>query len=120
MKVTLDIPDGIVCGFFNGVEITSEGMSLVSYQLGSDDLTDGKTRNCPGRRRSEMIYNYCNHTEGKCPCLTCAERDCPSCDGTGPGKYGVDTDRLCARAKAYCESGRSEFGDRKRPESEAQ
>ena len=37
-----------------------------------------------------MIYNYCNHTEGKCPCLTCAERDCPSCDGTGPGKYGVD------------------------------
>lgn len=43
-----------------------------------------------------MIYNYCNHTEGKCPCLTCAERDCPSCDGTGPGKYGVDTDRLCA------------------------
>lgn len=30
-----------------------------------------------------MIYNYCNHTEGKCPCLTCAERDCPSCDGTG-------------------------------------
>lgn len=67
-----------------------------------------------------MIYNYCNHTEGKCPCLTCAERDCPSCDGTGPGKYGVDTDRLCARAKAYCESGRNEFGDRKRPESEAQ
>ena len=46
-----------------------------------------------------MIYNYCNHTEGKCPCLTCAERDCPSCDGTGPGKYGVDTDRLCARQK---------------------
>lgn len=49
-----------------------------------------------------------------------SERDCPSCDGTGPGKYGVDTDHLCARAKAYCESGRSEFGDRKRPESEAQ
>ena len=43
MKVTLDIPDGIVCGFFNGVEITSEGMSLVSYQLGSDALTDHET-----------------------------------------------------------------------------
>lgn len=53
-----------------------------------------------------MIYNYCNHTEGKCPCLTCKEKDCPSCDGTGPGKYGVDTDKLCALAKAYCESGR--------------
>jgi len=57
-----------------------------------------------------MIYNYCNHTEGKCPCLTCAERDCPSCDGTGPGKYGVDTDRLCGRASAYCEGGRREGG----------
>lgn len=32
MKVTLDIPDGIMCGFFNGVEITAEGMRLVSYQ----------------------------------------------------------------------------------------
>lgn len=27
-----------------------------------------------------MIYNYCNHSEGKCPCLTCAERDCLSDD----------------------------------------
>ena len=24
MKVTLDIPDGIVCGFFNGVEILTD------------------------------------------------------------------------------------------------
>ena len=47
MKVTLNIPDGIVCGFFNGVEITSDGMSLVSYQLGSDDLADGKTTKLP-------------------------------------------------------------------------
>ena len=80
-------------------------------------MTSNPTRESEG---GGMIYNYCNHTEGKCPCLTCAERDCPSCDGTGSGKYGVDTDRLCARAKAYCESGRSEFGDRKRAESEAQ
>ena len=28
-----------------------------------------------------MIYNYCNHSEGKCPCLTCAERSDPSESG---------------------------------------
>ena len=33
MKITLDIPDGIIAGFFNGVEITAHGMQLVSYQL---------------------------------------------------------------------------------------
>ena len=36
MKVTLDIPDGIVCGFFNGVEITSEGMR---YLISSEVMT---------------------------------------------------------------------------------
>lgn len=33
MKITLDIPDGIIAGFFNGVEVTAHGMQLVSYQL---------------------------------------------------------------------------------------
>ena len=42
MRITLDIPDGIICGFLNGVEYTNVGMQLVSYQLSSDDLTDGK------------------------------------------------------------------------------
>ena len=32
MKITLDIPDGIIAGFFNGVEVTAHGMQLVSYQ----------------------------------------------------------------------------------------
>jgi len=41
MKITLDIPDGIICGFFSGVEYTSHGMQMVNYALSSDDLQDG-------------------------------------------------------------------------------
>ena len=43
MRITLDIPDGIICGFFNCVEHTNAGLQLVSYQLSSDDFTDGNT-----------------------------------------------------------------------------
>ena len=41
MKIILDIPDGIVGAFLNGVEVTLNGMSVVSYPLDSDDLHDG-------------------------------------------------------------------------------
>ena len=47
MRITLDIPDGIICGFFNGVERTNEGLQLVSYQLSSDDFTGGNTIKLP-------------------------------------------------------------------------
>ena len=47
MKITLDIPDGIFCGFFNGVERTQNELQLVSYQLGTDDLFDGNTVKLP-------------------------------------------------------------------------
>ena len=47
MKVTLDINDGIICGFFCVVEHTNTGLQLVSYQLGSDDLVDGNTVKLP-------------------------------------------------------------------------
>ena len=47
MKITLDIPDGIICAFFNGVEHTGYSMNLVSYQLGGDDLVDGNTVKLP-------------------------------------------------------------------------
>ena len=50
MKITLDIPDGIICGFFNGVECTETGLQLVSYQLSSDDFTDGKTVKLPRKQ----------------------------------------------------------------------
>lgn len=51
MKITLDIPDGIICGFFNGVENTGYGMQLVSYQLGGDDLVDGNIVKLPREKK---------------------------------------------------------------------
>jgi len=56
MKITLDIPDGAICAFLNGVQITYSGMEMFSYQLGGDDLEDGKTTKLPrdkGGERSE-------------------------------------------------------------------
>ena len=50
MKITLDIPDGVIAGFFNGVEYADYSMQLVSYQLDSDDLKDG---NCVKLPREE-------------------------------------------------------------------
>lgn len=51
MRITLDIPDGIICGFFNGVEHTNVGLQLVSYQLSSDDFADGNTVKLPRERK---------------------------------------------------------------------
>ncbi len=53
MKITLEIPDGVICGFFNCVELTNTGMQLVAYQLGSDDMKDGTTIKLPRVRRNE-------------------------------------------------------------------
>ena len=50
MRITLDIPDGIFCGFFNGEEHTNTGLQLVSYQLSSDDFTYGNTVKLPRER----------------------------------------------------------------------
>lgn len=47
MKVTLDIPNGVICAFLSGVEVTDNGMQLVTYQLDADDLTDGNTVKLP-------------------------------------------------------------------------
>lgn len=41
MKITLDIPDGMVCGYMNGVVKTRSGLTMVAYALDSDDLCDG-------------------------------------------------------------------------------
>lgn len=47
MKIILDIPDGIFCGFFNGVERIRNDLQLVSYQICTDDLFDGNTIKLP-------------------------------------------------------------------------
>lgn len=52
MKITLDIPDGMVCGFLNGVVETRSGLTMVTYALDSHDLHDGQKSNCHGRNRS--------------------------------------------------------------------
>ena len=51
MRITLDIPDGIICGFLNCVEHTNEGLQLASYQLSSYDFTDGNTVKLPRERK---------------------------------------------------------------------
>lgn len=53
MKITLDIPDGIVCAFLNGVEVTLNGMSVVSYPLDSDDLHDGAEIKLPREEQKQ-------------------------------------------------------------------
>lgn len=40
MKITLDIPDGMVCGFLYGVVETRSGLTMVAYALDSHDLHD--------------------------------------------------------------------------------
>lgn len=53
MKITLDLPDGMICAFFCGVEHTSTGLQFASYQISSDDLADGKTIKLPRERHDD-------------------------------------------------------------------
>lgn len=62
-----------------------------------------------------MIFDSCPAHDGGCPCLTCEDEHCKACIGTGPGRCGVDTDKLCARAKAYCENEGSKLKEEKEP-----
>lgn len=47
MKITLEISDDMLCGFFCGVKLEYDGLQMVSYQLSTDDLTDGNTIKLP-------------------------------------------------------------------------
>ena len=47
MKITLDISDGVVCAFLNGVRFTATGAEMFSHQLDGDDLIDGNTIKLP-------------------------------------------------------------------------
>lgn len=53
MKITIEISDNAICGFLNLVEFTGIGMQMVSFQLGSDDLVDGKTTKLPREMEDE-------------------------------------------------------------------
>lgn len=50
MKITLDIPDGVILAFLNGAEYTNTGLQLFSYQLASEDFVDGNTVKLPRDR----------------------------------------------------------------------
>ena len=56
MKITLNIPDGFICCFFNGVQRTFDGLQMVSYSLCSDDMRDGNTIKLP-REQEENEWN---------------------------------------------------------------
>lgn len=51
MKIVLDIPNGVVAGFLNCVEVTGCGMQLASYQLDSDALKDGNCIKLPRKQQ---------------------------------------------------------------------
>jgi hypothetical protein len=53
MKITIEISDNAICGFLNLVEFTGSGMQMVSFQLGSGDLVDGKTTKLPREMEDE-------------------------------------------------------------------
>ena len=54
MKIILDIPDGAIGAFLNGVQLGKTGLEMFSYQLGSDDLVDGKETKLP----REVVTNH--------------------------------------------------------------
>lgn len=56
-----------------------------------------------------MLFDECGHYSGKCPCLTC-KKECSACLVV-PDGYAVDTDRLCNKAREYCERGRENDHD---------
>ncbi len=53
MKITLEINDSIICAFLNGVQLTTTGMAMFSYQLDGDDLMDGNTIKLPREKGGE-------------------------------------------------------------------
>ena len=53
MKITLDIPDGMVCGFLNGVIATLGEMSMVTYALDSHDLHNGAEIKLPREEQKQ-------------------------------------------------------------------
>lgn len=55
MKITLDIPDSMVCCFLNGVVETRSGLTLVTYSLDSHDLHDGAEIKLPREENDETI-----------------------------------------------------------------
>ena len=41
MKITLEIPDGTICAFFDFIRTSYEGLVMQGYSIKTDDLYDG-------------------------------------------------------------------------------
>ena len=41
MKITLEIPDGTICAFFDFIRATNTGLVMQGHSIKSDDLYDG-------------------------------------------------------------------------------
>ena len=66
-----------------------------------------------------MLYTNCGHYapygQG-CPCVTCPDDTYSMCtrnclEQDLPKGCAVDTEKLCPRARVYCENGRGETDD---------
>ena len=53
MKITLDTPDGMVCGFLNGVVEARSGLTMVTYALDSHSLHDGAEIKLPQEEQKQ-------------------------------------------------------------------
>ena len=43
MKITIDIPDTTMCGFFNYVFVDEGGLSMGAKSLGTDEINKART-----------------------------------------------------------------------------
>lgn len=53
MKITLDIPDDIICAMFTGMKVTTAGFQRVYYSLDKEDLHDGAEIKLPLEEREQ-------------------------------------------------------------------
>ena len=53
MKITLDIPDGMICGFLNGVVEIRSRLTMVTYALDSHDLHNGAEIKLPREEQKQ-------------------------------------------------------------------
>lgn len=92
MKITLDIPDGIIAGFFNGVEVTAHGMQLVSKKCvcGNEMFTVFMCRKCEHLLYVEEDEDFPQKL-GKI-----AAKPCPCCGEQEEGLW-----RLLGRAEGF-------------------
>ena len=51
MKITLNIPDGVICAIFNGIEFKDGCYNLFAYSLETADMVDGNTLTLPRQEK---------------------------------------------------------------------